>query len=52
MDCYLTKILGKGEEEEEGGELVGVVGGYITRAAKALVVSEPIVIFYPRDRKS
>jgi len=51
VDCYLTKVLGKGEEEE-GGELVGVVGGHITRAAKALVVSELIVIFHPGDRKS
>jgi len=29
-----------------------VVGGYLTKAAKALVVSEPIAIFYPGDRKS
>jgi len=29
-----------------------VVGGYLTKAAKALVVSEPIAIFYPRDKKS
>jgi len=32
---------------------LGVVGRHlIKRAAKALVVSEPIAIFYPRDGKS
>jgi len=29
-----------------------LVGGYVARAAKALVVSELIVIFHPRDGKS
>ena len=28
------------------------VGGHLTRATKALVVSKPIAIFYPRDGKS
>ena len=46
---YLIKILRKGGEKE--GSL-GVVGRHIARAAKALVVSELIAIFYPRDRKS
>jgi len=31
---------------------LGVVIRYYIRAAKALVISELIVIFYPRDRKS
>jgi len=29
-----------------------VVGGYLAKAAKALVVSELIAIFYPGDGKS
>ena len=29
-----------------------VIGGYYIRAAKALVISKPIAIFYPRDGKS
>ena len=29
-----------------------VVGGYLTRAAKALVVSKLIAIFHPGDGKS
>ena len=29
-----------------------VVGRYLAKAAKALVVSEPIAIFHPGDRKS
>ena len=32
--------------------IVEAVGGYLARAAKALVVSEPIAIFHPRDGKS
>ena len=28
------------------------IGGYIARAAKALIVSKLIVIFHPRDGKS
>ena len=28
------------------------VGRHVVRAAKALVISKLIVIFYPRDRKS
>jgi len=32
--------------------LLGVMGVYYIRAAKALVISEPIAIFYPRDGKS
>ena len=31
---------------------LGVAGRYLVRAAKALVISEPIAIFYPRDGKS
>jgi hypothetical protein len=30
----------------------GVVGRYYIRAAKALVISKLIAIFYPGDRKS
>ena len=38
----------------EKGKTGGAVGlyKYLTRAAKALVVSKPMAIFYPRDRKS
>jgi len=32
--------------------IVGVTGGYVARAAKALVVSKPIVIFHSRNGKS
>ena len=31
---------------------LGVMGEYLVRAAKALVVSEPIAIFHPGDGKS
>jgi len=31
---------------------LGVVGGHRVRAAKALVISEPIAIFYTGYRKS
>ena len=31
---------------------LGVVGGYLIKAAKVLVVSEPIAIFHPGDGKS
>ena len=54
MDCYLIKILNyrEEEEEEEEEELSGVVGEHLARAAKALVVSEPMAIFYSGDEKS
>jgi hypothetical protein len=32
--------------------LLGVAGRYVAKAAKALVVSELIAIFYPGDGKS
>jgi len=32
--------------------IIGVTGGHVAKAAKALVVSKPIVIFHPRDEKS
>jgi len=35
-----------------GRRIVGVVGGHVARAAEALVLSEPIAIFYPGDGKS
>ena len=31
---------------------LGIVGKHLARAAKVLVVSKPIAIFHPRDRKS
>ena len=42
------------EKGKEKGKMGGVVGlyKYLTRAAKALVVSELMAIFYPRDGKS
>jgi hypothetical protein len=32
--------------------IIKVAGGYFTRAAKALIVNKPIVIFYTRHGKS
>jgi hypothetical protein len=60
IDCYLvknTKLRRRRERRKEKGErrkdcLEVVVGGYLAKAAKALVVSEPIAIFHPRDGKS
>ena len=43
--------LGKGKEKGRTGGAVSLYR-YIVRAAKALVVSKPIAIFYPGDRKS
>ena len=37
---------------KRGKDRLEVVGGYLAKAAQALVVSEPIVIFYPGDGKS
>ena len=50
MDCYLIKILNYQEEEEE--ESSGAVGKHLASAAKALVVSELMAIFYSGDEKS
>jgi hypothetical protein len=60
VDCYLvknTKLRRRRERRKEKGErrkdrLEVVVGGYLAKAAKALVVSEPIAIFHPGDGKS
>ena len=53
MDCYLIKILNyREEEEEEEEESPEAVGGHLARAAKALVVNEPMAIFYSGDEKS
>ena len=43
--------LEKGKEKGKTGGAVGLYK-YLTRVAKALVVSEPMAIFYPGDRKS
>ena len=43
--------LEKGKEKGKIGSTVGLYK-YLTRAAKALVVSEPMAIFYPGDGKS
>jgi hypothetical protein len=37
---------------KRGKNCLEVVGGHLAKAAKALVVSKPIAIFYPRDGKS
>ena len=37
---------------KRGKNRLEVVGGYLTKAAKVLVVSEPIAIFYAGYRKS
>jgi len=42
----------KEREKEEEEESLGVAGRHVARAAKALVVSEPIAIFHPGDGKS
>ena len=43
--------LEKGKEKGKTGSTVGLYK-YLARVAKALVVSEPIAIFYPGDGKS
>ena len=43
--------LEKGKEKGKTGSTVGLYK-YLARATKALVVSKPMAIFYPRDRKS
>ena len=43
--------LEKGKEKGKKGSTVGLYK-YLARAAKALVVSELIAIFYPGDGKS
>ena len=43
--------LEKGKEKGKTGGAVGLYK-YLARAAKALVVSKPMAIFYPRDGKS
>ena len=42
------------KKRKEKGKTGGIVGlyKYLARVAKALVVSEPMAIFYPGDRKS
>ena len=45
-----TKLRRRRERRKKS--LGVVVGGHLAKAAKALVVSEPIAIFYPGDRKS
>jgi len=45
-----TKLRRRRERRKNRLEVV--VGGYLTKAAKALVLSEPIAIFYPGDGKS
>ena len=37
---------------KRGKNYLKVVSGYLAKAAKALIVSKPIAIFYPRDGKS
>ena len=43
--------LEKGKEKRKTGGTVGLYK-YLIRVAKALVVSEPMAIFYPGDGKS
>jgi hypothetical protein len=43
--------LEKGKEKGKTGGAVGLYK-YLTRVTKALVVSEPMAIFYPGDGKS
>ena len=50
-DCYIIKILSWGEEEGKGATRTSVTKD-IEPAAKALVVGEPMAIFYPGDGKS
>jgi hypothetical protein len=42
-----TKLKRRGERE-----VIKVASGYLARAAKALMTSEPIAIFYTRHEKS
>ena len=44
-----TKLRRK---RKRGKNYLKVIGRHLAKAAKALVVSKPIAIFYPRDRKS
>ena len=38
--------------KKRGKNYLKIVGGYFAKAAKALIVSKLIAIFYPRDGKS
>jgi len=48
-ECYIYKNI-KLKKKKKGATRAGVYKD-IEPATKALVVSEPIVIFHPRDRK-
>ena len=41
IDCYLVKMLRRRRERRKN--YLKVVGGYLAKAAKALVLSKPIV---------
>ena len=48
IDCY-TKLRRRRERRKN---YLKIVGEHFAKAAKTLVVSELIAIFYPRDEKS
>ena len=52
VNCYFSKNTKLRKRRERRKNCLKVVGGYLTKAAKALVVSKLIAIFYPRDGKS
>ena len=52
IDCYFSENTKLRRRRERRKNCLKVVGGYLTKAAKALVVSELIAIFYAGHRKS
>ena len=50
--CYIHKDTKLRKKKERRKIIRGSIGGHIARAAKALVVSEPIVIFHAGYGKS
>ena len=50
--CYIHKDTKLGRRRGRRKIIRGSIGRHVARAAKALVVSEPIVIFYAGHRKS
>ena len=52
VDYYLVKNTKLRRRRKKRKNYLEVVGGYLVKAAKALIVSKLIAIFHPRDRKS
>ena len=51
VDYYFSENTKLRRRRERRKNYLGVIDGYLTKGAKALVVSELIAIFHPRDGK-